>query len=435
MGCAVQSVDYGFGDNTKFTGSITPGGPGIGMVGSMSSTTPYANRLEVDTCEIDSFGMTPGLGAELAKSGAWSPIKGSPVSEKLAAEIGYKGNYSNVGNTAMVGSIKQAYERANKSQIQTQTKVNSIWTEGVSQAANNQAQIGQVVGGIMVQSASFGSNIQNNATNLWGSTVNSSAANHAAQSALAGQNILASATMGGNSINIAGNNLGSILASGSSGIGNAASTLTTATGGLTGSIGALQGLFDSQTSQFGTLLGSLNATALGLTTMGQSMGIPYGGAFVPAGGSSSGSNWGGTSISGAGGWVGSGSTMVGGRGYTTWGGTAASNAMSSVSAGSTVSWGGVTATRSSVSPSYWSSVISKRASGGMVNKPEVALIGEAGREAVLPNKLVETIMRGVDGGGSQMLHATINVDGRKLADVVGPAVVKRIQQGTGLKVR
>jgi hypothetical protein len=79
--------------------------------------------------------------------------------------------------------------------------------------------------------------------------------------------------------------------------------------------------------------------------------------------------------------------------------------------------------------------IPRYAEGGMVNRPQMAMIGEAGREAVLPNKLVETIMRGVDGGGAQMLHATINVDGRKLADVVGPAVIKRVQQGSGLKVR
>jgi hypothetical protein len=41
----------------------------------------------------------------------------------------------------------------------------------------------------------------------------------------------------------------------------------------------------------------------------------------------------------------------------------------------------------------------------------------------------------VNGGSGQMLHATINVDGKRLADVVGPAVIKRVQQGSGLKVR
>jgi TP901 family phage tail tape measure protein len=430
--CAIQSVDYGFGDNTKFTGSITPGGPGIGMVGSASSTTPYANRLEVDTCEIDSFGMTPGLGAELARSGAWAPIKGAPVSEKLAAEIGYQGNYSNVGNTAMIGSIKTAYDRANKSQINTQTKVNSLWTDGVSQAANTNAQIGMQVGNYQLQSATFASNIQNNAANTWYNSATSSAANLAANGALAGQNILSSATMGGNSINIASNNLSGILSNGGQSISTGASNLVNATAGLTSATSTLQGMMSSQSLSLNTLMGSLNATALGLTTMGANMGIPVGGSFVSGyggGGGTGAYNWGSmTSISGGGGWVGTGTgaTTLNTRSpyYRSWGGAATSAAVQAA-----------TPARSSYTISGGTIKIGKYAEGGMVTRPQIAMIGESGREAVLPPKLVDTIMNGTGGEGGMMAHVSVVIDGKKIADAVGPAIIKRVQQGSGLKVR
>ena len=70
-----------------------------------------------------------------------------------------------------------------------------------------------------------------------------------------------------------------------------------------------------------------------------------------------------------------------------------------------------------------------------MNKPEIALIGEAGREAVLPNKLVETIMSGVNGGSNMMAQVSISIDGKRIADAVGPAIIKRVQQGSGMKVR
>ena len=430
MGCAVQSVDYGFGDGTKFTGNVTPGGPGIGMVGSTSANAAYANRLEIDTCEIDEFGMTPGLGKELAAAGVWKPIQGSPVSEKLANIIGYQGDYSNVGNTAMVGGIKKAYDKANASQITTQKQVNDMWTGGVAQANSSSLTTGQMVGQYQVQAAQFASNIQQNAAGAWyNSNVQSAAANTAAMSVF--RTDLTNTGMGLKVNMIDGSSsLGSVLSAGKDAMVTGSTAITAANDKTLATINQLNTTLTSQNTGFNTMLGSLNATALGLTSMAQYMGIPAGGAFVSGGygAGTSAFNWGGmTSISGGGGWVGTGTGATtlnpNNPNYRSWGGAATSAAVQAA-----------TPARSSYSISGGTIKIGKYADGGMVNRPQVAMIGEAGREAVLPNKLVETIMRGT-GGDDMMAHVSINIDGKRVADAVGPAIIKRVQQGSGLKVR
>jgi TP901 family phage tail tape measure protein len=87
--------------------------------------------------------------------------------------------------------------------------------------------------------------------------------------------------------------------------------------------------------------------------------------------------WGGTSISGGGGWVGTGSTNYGSysTGYTDWGGTAASIYASNYRSGSIGSfrWG---------------------AKGYLADKgAEVVGLGEKGKELVLPSDITETILQ------------------------------------------
>jgi len=79
--------------------------------------------------------------------------------------------------------------------------------------------------------------------------------------------------------------------------------------------------------------------------------------------------------------------------------------------------------------------IGKYAEGGVVTKPTLALIGEAGeKEAVVP--LSKAAEMGFGGeGASGLVHTIINIDGRKVADAVGPAMVQRMRTSAGIKVR
>ena len=78
--------------------------------------------------------------------------------------------------------------------------------------------------------------------------------------------------------------------------------------------------------------------------------------------------------------------------------------------------------------------IGSYAEGGVITKPTLALIGEAGeREAVVP--LSKAAEMGFGGSGAQLLHSNIYVDGRKIADAIGPAMVSRMRVNAGIKVR
>ena len=174
------------------------------------------------------------------------------------------------------------------------------------------------------------------------------------------------------------------------------------------------------TGQFMKAVGAMEQAAGVMTSMG--------GPWTAAGGG--GGYWAGLSgQNGGGAWVGQGigATTLNTQSpyYASWGGAQASYNMqqsSNASRGASFSIvGGV-------------AKIGKYAEGGMVTRPQIALLGESGREAVLPNKLVEQLMTGTTGSTS-MVHTVVNIDGKKVADAVGPAIIKRVQQNSGLKVR
>jgi len=83
-----------------------------------------------------------------------------------------------------------------------------------------------------------------------------------------------------------------------------------------------------------------------------------------------------------------------------------------------------------------------RARGGLIESPEVALIGEKGREMVLPNDITETILTltnmglGKAGAGTGGGDTTINInlDGRQIAQAVMNRATGMMRQA-GLGIR
>ena len=414
-----QTVDAAGNPVGKFDASkINNTGPGIGMVKTEggSSTAAYADRLNIDTCEIDSFGMTPGLGLELANSGAWRPNAGA-ASQKLAAEIGYSGDYANTEN---YGVLLGGMNTAAKTTVNSATKASGITVGAATKATGIQ------IGGMSQASYSFqagtaaaaktaGNTMEASARNAqvsledgaytcfnsygemaltWEQEVAKSIEEQKAGSVVARDNIIAGGQHAGeNSLN---------------------SSLTFGENVDKAGTGFLDKV-SSGAASWGSALGS------GLTSLAQianyvtgSPAAAYGGGVV-SGQSYPQTPWGagsfgGTSIGGGGSWVGTGAS------YSGWG----AQASAAASSGASSSFGSV----------RWF------ADGGIIRKPSIVGVGEAGTEAIIPiTKLPEMIANITGGGGGQMVHTSINIDGRKIADAVGPAMVKRMQQGAGLKVR
>lgn len=74
--------------------------------------------------------------------------------------------------------------------------------------------------------------------------------------------------------------------------------------------------------------------------------------------------------------------------------------------------------------------------GGIITRPIIAGVGEAGAEAIVPlNRLPEMMQNIMGGGGSGGHSHAIYIDGKRVADAVGGAMVTRTRQAAGLKVR
>lgn len=413
-----QTVDANGLPVGKFDASkINTSGPGIGMVKTEggSSTASYANRLEIDTCEIDSFGMTPGLGAELAASGAWRPNAGA-ASQKLAAEIGYQGNYADPGQYgALMGGMNQIV----KTQTTTANK-----TAGITVGAATKAT-GIQIGGTYQAVNTFASlTAQHTAKNA--QTMDAAALNlkvslddgaYSCFNAIDGgahtfSQEMALVTAEQKSASVAARD--NIMAGGQHVKENSLSSSLDFKNTV-GSAGSdFKDKVNAGSAAWASSLGS------GLTSLAQiasyvtgGSGAMYGGGTASAGNGIKQTPWGpgsfgGTSIGGGGSWVGTGASYSGAGAQAVTGGHFTSS--------NGVKW---------------------FAEGGIVNKPQIVGVGEAGTEAIVPLGKLPQIMADAMGGagGAQMVHTIINVDGRKLADVTGPAIIKRVQQASGLKVR
>lgn len=415
-----QTVDANGLPVGKFDASkINTSGPGIGMVGSMSSTTPYANRLEVDTCEIDNFGMTPGLGAELAASGAWRPNAGA-ASQKLAAEIGYQGDYaepSQYGN--ILGGLNSSIKTAATMQTTTANKVSGITVGAATKATG--IQIGGTTQAVNTFASLTAQHAAKNAQTMDAAALNLKVSlddgAYSCFNAIDGgahtfseEMALVDAEQKATSVAVRDN----IMAGGQHVKENSLSssldfknTIDSAGAGFKDNVNAGMA---SWTSALGSGLTSLAQIASYVTGGTAAM---VGGGYTSTGNGITQTPWGagsfgGTSISGGGSWVGTGASYSG------------AGAMA-VSGGHFTSSNGV----------RWF------ADGGIVTKPSIVGVGEAGTEAIVPiGKLPDIMAQAMGGaGGAQLVHTIINVDGKRLADVTGPAIIKRVQQSAGLKVR
>jgi hypothetical protein len=83
-----------------------------------------------------------------------------------------------------------------------------------------------------------------------------------------------------------------------------------------------------------------------------------------------------------------------------------------------------------------------RARGGLIESPEVALIGEKGREMVLPNDITETILtltnmglgKAGNGSASGDITVNINLDGRQITQAVMSRATGMMKQaGFGIR--
>lgn len=83
-----------------------------------------------------------------------------------------------------------------------------------------------------------------------------------------------------------------------------------------------------------------------------------------------------------------------------------------------------------------SNYINLRARGGLIEKPEVALLGEAGSEMVLPHDITQTILNMTNSGRGMGGNTTINInlDGRQIAQAVMNRATGMMRQ-SGLGVR
>jgi hypothetical protein len=380
-----------------------------------NTNAAYADRLSIDTCEIDSFGMTPGLGKELAASGAWRPNAGA-ASQKLGAEIGYEGNYADPGQYgALMGSMNQVVKTQTNAATKTAgitvgaaTKATGIQIGGTYQAANTFASLtaqhtqknaqtmdaAALNAKISLEDGGYNCfNAIDNGAHTFSQEMALSAAEQKGAAVAARDNIVA----GGQ--HVKENSLSSSL--------DFKNTIGTAGTDFKNSV-------NSGAQAWGSALGS------GLTSLAQIASyVTGGGAAMYGGGYTASANgitqspwgagsFGGTSISGGGSWVGTGASYSGAGAQAVSGGHFTSS--------NNVKW---------------------FADGGIITKPSIVGVGEAGTEAIVPIGKLPDIMAQAMGGsaGGQMVHTVVNIDGKRIADAVGPAMVKRMQQGAGLKVR
>lgn len=413
-----QAVDENGLPVGKFDASkINTSGPGIGMVKTEggSSTAAYADRLNIDTCEIDSFGMTPGLGLELANSGAWRPNAGA-ASQKLAAEIGYGGDYAEPNQYgALMGGMNQLVKTqtntANKTSgitVGAATKASGITIGGTYQAVNTFASLTAQHTAKNAQTMDAAAlntkiSIEDGGYNCF-NAIDNGAHTFSQEMALVNAEQKATSVAVRDNIQAGGQHVKENSLTSSLDFKN---SVTTAGTDFKNSVG-------SGAQAWGSALGS------GLTSLAQIASYVTGGSAAMVGGgyTSAGNgitqtpwgagSFGGTSIGGGGSWVGTGASYSGagamavsGRGFTS---------------SNNVKW---------------------FADGGIISKPSIVGVGEAGTEAIVPiDKLPGIISQAMGGSaGGQMVHTVVNIDGKRVADAVGPAIVKRIQQNAGLKVR
>ncbi|MCK9570270.1 phage tail tape measure protein [Candidatus Pacearchaeota archaeon] len=377
--------------------SVLKLGSGATTLGSQK----FSANIEAETDSMDCACGEAFIDAAKASTGPLATISPFYTAEELA-------------------SAKQTYNQINQNSLATNQQVTSqtyvtgqnvnsenlfTWQQINAQNAATNAYTSQktVASGNTLASTVYNSSISYaatmaaiNAGNIVGansvSSINTNAANQSASIGINSANQQSSIGMG-------------IWNTGSSTMNTAWNTLS----GINTNLASTNTALGTTVSNLGDLNSSILTSVSSMYSSVQS--------FASAlGYSSSNSYWGGTSASGGGYWIGTGSTMVGGYGYTNWGGTAASNYASSNSSGS---WGGVS----------WG------AKGADVKAPTLAVIGEAGEELILPPDITMGLKDLIATGsiGRQAIQlpniepADIILDGRKIGEVAFKYGTKGIQ--------
>jgi TP901 family phage tail tape measure protein len=413
-----QTVDSNGLPIGKFDASkINNTGPGIGMVKTEGGDTnaSYANRLEIDTCEIDSFGMTPGLGKELAASGAWRPNAGA-ASQKLAAEIGYGGDYA---DPSQYGALMGGMNQVVKTQTNAATKTAGITVGAATKATG--IQIGGTHQAVNTFASLTAAHTAKNAQTMDAASLNAKVSledgAYTCFNAIDGgahtfsqEMALVTAEQKATSVAVRDN-----IQAGGQHVKENSLTSSLDFKNTVGSAGTdFKDKVNAGMASWSTALGSGLSSLSGIASY-----ITGGAGWAVGGGVSSAGNgitqtpggpgsFGGTSIGGGGSWVGTGASYSGAG-------------AKAVSGGSFTSSNGV----------RWF------ADGGIVTKPGIVGVGEAGAEAIVPiGKLPEIMAQAIGGGSAGGAHThAIYIDGKKVADAVGAAMVTRTRQGAGLKVR
>ena len=411
---------------------------GIGRVADTSGNVAYKDIVQAsaegtEICMVDEFGMTPGLGKALAEGGVWKPIEGSGVSDQIKKAIGYTGP-SSTNTGALIGNIGSALNNATvksaNTQVGTANKVSTIQlgtankiatintsaankvdtsfqigTSSINRTYTNAAQTGDRINDEMEKTAY-------SCFTMWGEGVDETADDWCTGVDTANAANLDNATKvrdlhfeGGKFVKDSSVAMGEGLKADFKTIGETAK------------------------ADIGSATAGLNTTMTGLMPLIASMGGLFGYAGIASGGTGSDTFWGSkTGIGGGGAWVGQGigatTLNTSSPYYASWGGAAASASIARSSGSSVTISGGI-------------AKIGKYASGGIPSIPQLAMVAENGPEVIAPVGELPTIMgraMAAAGGGGGHTHA-IYMDGKRVADAVGAAMVSRTRQGAGLKVR
>ncbi|MFB3894920.1 MAG: phage tail tape measure protein [bacterium] len=351
-----------------------------------------ANNAQMDDaiCQVDEWGMTPGLGQSLIDAGVLTPNYG----------------YKYQGSPAMVGDVANSIVQASQKSSNLVVSSGKTFSTGIQQSnVQTKDTFKAVSTDVTIAGQAWDGSIQASEF-TWNNAIQATSQNTVMTAHTAGTFLTSSANQAAsiNTVNTAQN--ANAIRQASVQWSNDGKSVSTQF--LTSGTTVNDGLKANATSLTSAADAIKNATA-GMKQIGD--------MFVSASyirGSSGGTVFG----SSKGAWVGTGSTAIGGVGYRDWGGAAASAAYSG---GYTGSWG-----NSSFHYGY--------DSGGISTAPQIAAVSERGQAEIhLTQRNVDEFF-GIDRSSSSNKPMTIifEVNGKQMAREIMPYAINEVKR-IGLK--
>ncbi len=404
-GVLTPNTGYSYSGQTAVLGGVGSGlaiSPNGSVSIGLKDAKIVADNAHMDDaiCQVDEWGMTPGLGQQLIDAGVLTP------------NYGYQSGLAPV----TIGDVANSVIRAAK------TSSGMVINSGASFENSIQKSVDYEVGSITYTKDSLIATMDGLQTTIMAS----------------GMGWQESTRIASNDTLATGHTANTFMLDGARSSA-AISTTTAAQNANTQRQASLQWASDgkSLSTQFTTVNGALkeNSTSLisaadaikaatsGMHQLSDGMLVAYSNII----GSRGGTVFGGVSRNGQGAWVGTGSTAINGRGYVPWGGAAASAAYSGGYSGQ---WG-----NSSFSAGW-------AAQGADVTEHQLLHIGEKGPELVLPPPIRKTILRladmgfaSMDGGNQTTIEpADVYLDGQKVGQIVFKVGTSRMHR-KGLSVK